>query len=78
MSIGTACLPLRPPLLRAAGMAAHVAASWVLITTLESPWQMWFVLLMWGMLIALSRLIVDIVRWAKNLRLGRNAKTNHT
>ncbi|MEV6896272.1 hypothetical protein [Amycolatopsis sp. NPDC051372] len=73
VSIGVACLPLRPPLLRSAVMATHVVASWVLITTLEGPWQMWFVLLMWGMIITLSRLIIDVAHWTKNLRLGRRA-----
>ncbi|MGW4486006.1 hypothetical protein ACWEOE_19460 [Amycolatopsis sp. NPDC004368] len=73
VSVGVAVWPLRPAALRAGVMAAHVAASTILISTLDGPWQMWFVLLMWGGIIALVRLSIDIVRGVTRLAHAGNS-----
>lgn len=57
VSIGLASLRWRKPAMRAAVLAAHVAASVCLIMFLSGPTNLWIIVLGPGLAIALMRLV---------------------
>jgi hypothetical protein len=54
---GLARLPLRPAPLAIAGLAAHVAASLLLIALMGDPWQLWAMVFGPGLVVAMGRMV---------------------
>lgn len=70
VSVAVAVWPLRPTWLKASVLIAHLLITWVLVATLGDPWQMWFIVFLPGMLIAVVRLLLAAAAIAQRLRGG--------